>query len=87
MRSQRQGCPRCHGLMVATYSDMASPNDEGHDVLGHRCVNCGEYVDQLVLQNRWVQQGMPPLSLQLRRGRSAPGRSLSHPTRQRRAAA
>lgn len=66
MRNDDTGvCPRCHGMMVETYSDVASPTHAGGDVIGLRCVNCGEYVDRLVLLNRWAQQGVPPLPLQL----------------------
>lgn len=52
MSMQKQECPRCHGLMVECYSDAASPDYAGQDVIGQRCVNCGEYVDGLVLLNR-----------------------------------
>jgi RNase P subunit RPR2 len=52
MKRQRQDCPRCHGLIVETYSDVASPDNAGQDVIGWRCVNCGEYMDRLVLLNR-----------------------------------
>lgn len=65
MKTQRHECERCHGLMVESYSDVASPDDVGQDVIGRRCVNCGEYVDRLVLLNRWTQQGTPLLLLQL----------------------
>lgn len=57
MRTQRDECQRCHGLMVECYSDVASPDYTGQDVIGRRCVNCGEYVDRLVLLNRWAQCG------------------------------
>lgn len=37
------GCPRCGGLMVT----------EDHDGLpAQRCVQCGEFIDPVVLQNR-----------------------------------
>lgn len=60
MRTERHECPRCHGTMVECYSDVASPDAAGQDAIGWRCVNCGEYVDRLVLLNRWAQQGVPP---------------------------
>lgn len=75
MKRQRQDCPRCHGLIVETYSDVASPDNAGRDVIGWRCVNCGEYIDRLVLLNRWVQQGVPPPPLQLIRSPAAHHRS------------
>ena len=57
MRTQRDECQRCHGLMVECYSDVASPDYAGQDVIGRRCINCGEYVDRLVLLNRWAPCG------------------------------
>lgn len=82
MRSQRHECPRCHGLIVESYSDVASPTHIGHDVIGWRCVNCGEYMDRLVLLNRWAQQGVVSLQLQLV-GKSSPRRSSSRSIRRR----
>ena len=64
MRTQRHDCPRCHGMMVEAYSDLASPDSTGNDMIGWRCINCGEYVDRLVLLNRWAQQGADPLNQQ-----------------------
>lgn len=58
-------CDRCGGMTVAVYADVASPDDTGRDVIGRRCVNCGDYVDALVLRNRGMQ----------RRGVYAPVRS------------
>jgi hypothetical protein len=65
MRKQRHACPRCGGMMVETYSELLSPSDRGEDVFVWRCVNCGDYMDRLVLRNRWAQQGTPPPPLQL----------------------
>lgn len=50
-------CDRCGGMTVAVFADVASPDDTGRDVIGWRCVNCGDYVDELVLQNRGMQRG------------------------------
>jgi hypothetical protein len=50
-------CDRCGGTTVEVYADVASPDDTGKDVIGWRCVNCGDYVDELVLQNRGIQRG------------------------------
>jgi hypothetical protein len=72
---------------VEAYSDVASQDEAGQDVIGRRCVNCGEYIDRLVLLNRWMQQGIAPLPLQLGRGRSVPRPLSSLATRQRPAAA
>jgi hypothetical protein len=87
MTMQRYDCPRCHGMMVEAYSDLMSPDGTGHYVIGWRCINCGEYVDRLVLLNRWAQQGISPLPLQVSRGRSAPPRSSPIAIRWRHAAA
>ena len=87
MNMQSHECPRCHGMMVESYSDVASPNHAGGDVIGQRCVNCGEYVDRLVLLNRWAQQGVVPLQLQLVGRGPSPRRSSSRLTHRRRAAA
>jgi hypothetical protein len=75
MRTEKHECQRCHGMMVESYSGVASPDDAEQEVIGRRCINCGEYIDRLVLLNRWAQQGMPPLPLQLVRRGSAPRRS------------
>ena len=45
-------CPRCHGFMVQTYSDLLDLDDKGEHVFYWRCVNCGEYMDPQVRQNR-----------------------------------
>ena len=58
--------------MVDAYSDVASPDDAGQDVIGRRCVNCRDYVDRLVLLNRWAQQGLLPIPLRRRRRQSVP---------------
>lgn len=87
MRNQRYACPRCGGMMVETYSELLSPSDKGEDVLTWRCVNCGEYVDGLVLLNRWAQQGLRPISFHLKRLRSVPRPPSPLATRRRRAAA
>jgi ribosomal protein S14 len=42
-------CPRCGGLMV---------HEWGADVMGHasqRCVQCGELIDSVILENRRLQ--------------------------------
>jgi hypothetical protein len=47
-------CPRCHGMMVQTYSDLLSPDAKAEHVFYWRCVNCGEYVDRQVIHNRFL---------------------------------
>ena len=60
MTKHTHPCRRCHGMMVKTYSDLLSPSDTGHAVFVWRCVNCGNYVDRDVLQNRLAEgEGMP----------------------------
>ena len=44
-------CPRCSGLMVAEWCEDLS------DYRAQRCVQCGEIVDPVILQNR-RQRGM-----------------------------
>jgi formate dehydrogenase maturation protein FdhE len=39
-------CPRCGGLMVAEWCQDLS------DYSGQRCVQCGEVIDPVILQNR-----------------------------------
>lgn len=52
-----QQCCRCGGRTVEVYADVAGPDVTGRAVIGWRCVNCGDYVDDLVLQNRETQGG------------------------------
>lgn len=85
MRNHARPCPRCHGMMVETYSDLLSPSDKGGDVFVWRWVNCGDYVDQLVLLNRWGQQDTLPPPLPLMRGPSTHHRSQLSTFRQRQA--
>ena len=39
-------CPRCSGLMVAEWCEDLS------DYTGRRCVQCGELIDPVIMQNR-----------------------------------
>jgi hypothetical protein len=39
-------CPRCRGLMVAEWCEDLS------SYTGQRCVQCGEVIDPIILQNR-----------------------------------
>ena len=50
-------CCRCEGLMVVEQcSDLTG--DAGHlDCQARRCVQCGEVIDPVILQNRRVQVG------------------------------
>lgn len=55
MKSHACPCHRCGGMMIATYADLLSSSEAGEDVIGWRCVNCGEYFDRQVLLNRSVK--------------------------------
>ncbi|TKS63349.1 MAG: hypothetical protein EWM73_01531 [Nitrospira sp.] len=59
-------CPRCSGLMVAEWCEDLS------DYRAQRCVQCGEVIDPVILQNR-RQYGMTEVD----RSFSTPRRGLS----------
>jgi hypothetical protein len=63
-------CNRCGGMMVEVYGDLMSPDDLGMAVVGWRCVNCGDYVDELVLKNREMQQRAAPFPIRLAKERA-----------------
>lgn len=45
-------CHRCHGLMVKEqYCDVYEPS-EGGCLDTYRCLQCGEIVDAVILENR-----------------------------------
>ena len=44
-------CPRCSGLMVAEWCEDLS------DYSGQRCVQCGELIDPVIMQNRQLSCG------------------------------
>jgi len=50
-------CPRCMGLMVVeeSFDSIAGGGQVGS--LVRRCVQCGEVVDPVILQNRQLQLG------------------------------
>jgi hypothetical protein len=48
-------CQRCDGLMVPHRFADVSPDREQLYSEGWRCVNCGEAVDLLVMENRLGQ--------------------------------
>lgn len=50
-------CPRCNGLMVGEQG-FAATIDTGETIMSlRRCVQCGEIVDPVILQNRRLQHG------------------------------
>ena len=46
-------CLRCHGLMLPSvlYSEH-----ECLAAMAYSCINCGEYVDAVILQNRFINE-------------------------------
>ena len=56
IRRDRGQCTRCGGLMVADrYIDLL--DDTGKlEFTADRCIQCGEVVDQTILQNRMVNR-------------------------------
>src|SRR5262245_35172958 len=50
-------CDRCHGLMVTDDSVDMDERDGLSDVKAWRCVQCGEWIDNVILRNRLIQQG------------------------------
>ncbi len=48
-------CFRCRGLMIVEESFDSIPRSAGTDCLVRRCVQCGEVVDPVILQNRRSQ--------------------------------
>ncbi|HLZ35581.1 MAG TPA: hypothetical protein VKP13_16355 [Nitrospira sp.] len=56
MVAQACGCHRCGGMMVETYADLISPTEIGEAVILWRCVNCGDYLDQQIIQNRTARE-------------------------------
>ena len=52
-------CHRCGGLMTSDqFSDLLNSTELLFD--GWRCVNCGEIVDDIVLQNREMPEPVCP---------------------------
>ncbi|MDF0676972.1 MAG: hypothetical protein P0120_21955 [Nitrospira sp.] len=50
-------CPRCTGLMVVEQGFESMLGSSEADVLLRRCVQCGDIVDPVILQNRRSQRG------------------------------
>lgn len=40
-------CQKCNGLMIEERQPELSP-----EMIGHRCINCGLFLDPLIQQNR-----------------------------------
>lgn len=50
-------CFRCMGLMVAEQGFDSMLGSSETDGLLRRCVQCGEIIDPIILQNRRLQRG------------------------------
>lgn len=50
-------CPRCNGLMIGEQGFAATLDTGETTVSLRRCVQCGEIVDPVILQNRRAQLG------------------------------
>ncbi|MGQ0694733.1 MAG: hypothetical protein ACT4OL_04060 [Nitrospiraceae bacterium] len=50
-------CFRCEGLMVIEQGFDSTGGASHLDFLARRCVQCGEVIDQVILQNRRLQFG------------------------------
>lgn len=49
----KAACPRCQGFMVPlTADDVDDAPFRASEQLGWRCVNCGEWIDLLIVGNR-----------------------------------
>lgn len=53
-------CSRCRGLMIVEESFDSALGAARTDFLVRRCVQCGEVVDPVILQNRRSQLGNDP---------------------------
>lgn len=53
-------CDRCRGLMIVEASFDSIAGAARGDFLVRRCVQCGEVVDPVILQNRRSQLGNSP---------------------------
>ena len=63
-------CPRCGGLMIVeeSFDSLAGAADGDFPV--RRCVQCGEVVDPVILQNRRLRRGSERERIQKRARRS-----------------
>jgi hypothetical protein len=52
---ERDGCPRCQGLMVPSFmNDLRPETVQEGEWWSRRCVNCGECLDPTITQNRRI---------------------------------
>lgn len=53
-----ESCLRCGGLLVPSYLAALESDVTGKPMRLWRCVNCGDYLDNDILANRW--KGLVP---------------------------
>ena len=53
-----ESCLRCSGLLVPSYLASLESDVTGKPMRLWRCVNCGDYLDNDILANRW--KGLVP---------------------------
>ncbi|MDP3090551.1 MAG: hypothetical protein Q8N04_07740 [Nitrospira sp.] len=59
--SEHATCARCHGLMVPGFTEsLLVEIAETSSALAWRCVNCGEWVDVMVVANRDMCRSAEP---------------------------
>jgi hypothetical protein len=52
----RSKCARCGGLMVTDFCMDVLPSTGESRIVAKRCVQCGEVVDPVILENRGTRQ-------------------------------
>ncbi len=57
-QSQEIPCPRCHGLMAPESCFNVNYDAGEMEILTWRCLQCGELIDPVILQNR---ENPPPI--------------------------
>ena len=53
-----QGCRRCGGLLVLSYTATFERDSDGSPIRLWRCINCGDCTDSDILANRWNVSGL-----------------------------
>ena len=50
--SKSETCPRCGGFMVSHWCMNVNYDAGGMEILTQRCLQCGEVIDPVILENR-----------------------------------
>jgi len=53
-----EGCLRCGGLLILSYTAAFERDNAGSPIRLRRCVNCGDCTDSDILANRWKGSGL-----------------------------